>query len=128
MPISKRVLSQFDLWFTRGRSGPTGITSRPGAPPVRITATALARRSRTGDALAPSLCPKSEADFQVVEGGYLALRDAQGCRVACHGGRLWITEQDRLDDGWLLTGQELTLSRPGKALIVALRDSHLSLR
>jgi hypothetical protein len=128
VPIAKRVLSQFDLWLARGRSGSAGIGNRPEASPARIAAAALVSRSHNGDAVAPSICSEDEADFQVVKGGYLALRDAQGCRVACNGGRLWITDQDKLDDGWLLAGQELTLSRPGKALILALLDSHLSLR
>ena len=52
--------------------------------------------------------------------GLVALRDAEGTRVTCVSGALWITEDDRERDVVLEEGQAFTLGRPGLTLIMAL--------
>ncbi len=128
MTISQRALSQFDLWFMRRLPSLFNVRGGPDRRPITITAAALVRHSLTRYAIAPSIHPEGEADLEVMEGGYLALRDAQGCHVSCHSGRLWVTEEDKFEDGTLVANQELRLSQPGKTLILALVDSRLSVR
>ncbi len=59
--------------------------------------------------------------------GLVALRDAEGTRVTCVSGALWITEDDRERDVVLEEGQAFTLGRPGLTLIMALSPASLQL-
>lgn len=60
--------------------------------------------------------------------GLIALRDAQGTRVICETGVLWITEDHEQGDVLLEPGQSFTISRPGLTLIMALEPASLRLR
>jgi len=60
--------------------------------------------------------------------GMIALRDAQGTRVACLSGALWITEDHELGDTILEAGQHFTLRRPGLTLVMALQPASLQLQ
>jgi len=59
--------------------------------------------------------------------GVLAIRDAEGARVRCISGALWITEDSCIADTILLPGDSITLQRPGLTLIMALEGASLRL-
>jgi hypothetical protein len=59
--------------------------------------------------------------------GVIAIRDAQGARVRCVSGALWITEDACTADTILLPGDSITLHRPGLTLIMALEGASLRL-
>ena len=59
--------------------------------------------------------------------GLVALRDAEGTRVTCVSGALWITEEDRERDVILEAGQTFTIGRPGPTLVMALSPASLRL-
>jgi len=60
--------------------------------------------------------------------GLLALRDAEGTRVTCETGALWITEDREEGDVILEPGQSFTIDRPGLTLVMALRPASLQLK
>lgn len=60
--------------------------------------------------------------------GMIALRDAQGTRVACLSGALWVTEDHERGDTILEAGQNFTLRRPGLTLVMALQPASLQLK
>ena len=60
--------------------------------------------------------------------GMLALRDAQGTRVACLSGTLWITEDHEHGDTMLEAGETFTMRRPGLTLVMALQPASLQLK
>jgi hypothetical protein len=59
--------------------------------------------------------------------GLIALRDAQGTRVACLTGALWITEDQGRYDIILEAGESVTLRRRGLTLVMALQPASLQL-
>jgi len=59
--------------------------------------------------------------------GVIAIRDAQGARVRCVSGALWITQDSCIGDTILLSGESITLQRPGLTLIMALEGASLRL-
>jgi hypothetical protein len=59
--------------------------------------------------------------------GLIALRDAQGTRVTCVGGALWITEDHRDSDVILEAGEAFTIDRSGLTLVMALHPASLRL-
>ena len=59
--------------------------------------------------------------------GLIALRDAQGTRVTCLTGALWITEDREHGDIVLEAGETVTLQRPGLTLVMALQPAELRL-
>jgi len=59
--------------------------------------------------------------------GLVALRDAEGTRVTCLDGALWITEDARERDVLLEAGEAFTIDRPGLTLIMGLTPALLHL-
>lgn len=59
--------------------------------------------------------------------GLIALRDADGTRVTCLSGALWITEDHDHSDIILEAGETVTLRRPGLTLLMALQPASLRL-
>ena len=59
--------------------------------------------------------------------GLVALRDAEGTRVTCISGALWITEDAREGDVILEAGDAFTIDRPGLTLIMGLLPASLHL-
>ena len=59
--------------------------------------------------------------------GLVALRDAEGTRVTCISGALWITEDAREGDVILQPEQAFTIDRRGLTLIMALTPASLHL-
>jgi hypothetical protein len=60
-------------------------------------------------------------------GQELRLHDADGWTVACRGGSVWITQEADSRDVFLGSGGRFTLDRLGLALILARRDSSLTI-
>jgi hypothetical protein len=60
-------------------------------------------------------------------GESFSLRRAAGATLRCEAGRLWVTEEGLAEDTALVAGQSTLLVRNGKALVLALRDGHLTL-
>jgi hypothetical protein len=56
----------------------------------------------------------------------LAVEGARGLQVRCESGRLWITEEGRLEDVVLEAGQSTTLLLQGRALVRALAESRVA--
>lgn len=54
-----------------------------------------------------------------------ALRDAQGSRVQCVTGLLWVTEDQRVTDLVLRPGESFTIAHQGLVLVMALDTSTL---
>jgi len=54
-----------------------------------------------------------------------ALRDAQGSRVRCVSGLLWVTEDQRVTDLVLKPGESFTIAHQGLVLVMALDASNL---
>lgn len=61
----------------------------------------------------------------VARGQMLALPDADGSRVTCLTGALWITQDRDRDDMVLLGGQSMRISRDGTTLIYGCSESEL---
>ncbi len=59
--------------------------------------------------------------------GLVAVRDAEGTRVTCISGALWITEDAREGDVILEAGEAFTIDRPGLTLIMGLLPATLRL-
>jgi len=59
--------------------------------------------------------------------GLIALRDAEGTRVTCLTGALWITEDHEHSDIILEAGESVSLRRPGLTLVMALQPASLRL-
>jgi hypothetical protein len=59
--------------------------------------------------------------------GLIALRDAQGTRVTCLSGALWITEDHEHSDIVLEAGESVRLRRQGLTLVMALQPASLRL-
>lgn len=60
-------------------------------------------------------------------GESFSLRRAAGATLRCEAGRLWVTEEGLAEDTALVAGQLTLLVRNGKAVVLALRDGHLTL-
>ena len=56
-------------------------------------------------------------------GQIATLRDAQGTRIECVSGALWITQDGDIRDIFLGPGDEFTLDRNGTAVVQASRQS-----
>jgi hypothetical protein len=56
-------------------------------------------------------------------GQTVTLRDAQGARIDCLSGSLWITEEGATRDVVLGPGEDARLERPGKTLVHAFKPS-----
>jgi hypothetical protein len=65
--------------------------------------------------------------LSVPRDGLVALRDAEGTRVTCISGALWITEDAREHDVILEAGKAFTIDRPGLTLIMGLLPATLHL-
>lgn len=59
--------------------------------------------------------------------GLLALRDAQGTRIQCHEGALWVTQEGDIRDIVIGPGDALTLRAPGLTVVTAVQPSRLTL-
>ena len=59
--------------------------------------------------------------------GLLAVRDAQGSRVRCLSGSLWITEDHSAGDTIVAAGECFRIRRGGLTLIMALQPATLQL-
>lgn len=59
--------------------------------------------------------------------GLLALRDAQGTRILCHEGALWVTQEGDIRDIVIGPGDALTLRAPGLTVVTAVQPSRLTL-
>jgi hypothetical protein len=59
--------------------------------------------------------------------GLVALHDAEGTRVTCISGALWITEDAREGDVILQPGEAFTIDRQGLTLIMGLSPASLHL-
>ncbi len=64
----------------------------------------------------------------LVRDGLLAVRDAEGSRVTCLTGSLWITEDQRTCDVIVEAGESFVIKRPGLTLIMALEPATLRMR
>ena len=82
---------------------------------------ALWRRARRRDAAPP-------LSMRLGAGQELRLYDAAGWTVACRSGSLWLTQEADSRDVFLDAGGRFTLDRGGMALVLARRDSGLTLR
>jgi hypothetical protein len=59
--------------------------------------------------------------------GIVPVADAQGTRINCLRGRLWITQHRSIDDVVLEAGESCEISRPGVTLVQALADARVAL-
>jgi hypothetical protein len=59
--------------------------------------------------------------------GLVAVRDAEGTRITCISGALWITEDAREGDVILQAGETFTIDRRGLTLIMGLTPASLHL-
>jgi hypothetical protein len=57
----------------------------------------------------------------------IKLRDANGVRISCLDGALWITQEKSAADVVLEARQSVVIDRPGLTLVMALRTSTLRL-
>jgi len=57
----------------------------------------------------------------------LTLPDAQGLRLACVKGALWITQDGDRSDTVLEAGRTFEISRGGKTIVVAVRDARMAI-
>ncbi len=60
--------------------------------------------------------------------GMVALRDAQGVRVSCLTGALWITQDNYVKDFIVGSGESHTIDYSGLTLITALEPTTLAVR
>jgi hypothetical protein len=65
--------------------------------------------------------------FGLRRAGILSMQRADGLRVQCRSGLLWVTAQDDPTDYWLRNGQSVTIRSPGRVLIQAEEDSWLDI-
>ena len=65
--------------------------------------------------------------LSLVRDGLIAVRDAQGSRVRCLSGSLWITEDRSAGDTIVSAGECFRIKRPGLTLIMALQPATLQL-
>lgn len=68
---------------------------------------------------------KQEEVLPLARDRMFALRDAQGSRVQCLSGLLWVTEDQRVTDLVLKPGESFTVGHPGLVLVMALDASAL---
>ncbi len=68
---------------------------------------------------------KQEEVLPLARDRMFALRDAQGSRVKCLSGLLWVTEDQRVTDLVLKPGEHFTVAHPGLVLVMALDASSL---
>lgn len=68
---------------------------------------------------------KQEEVLPLARDRMFALRDAQGSRVQCLSGLLWVTEDQRVTDLVLKPGESFTVGHPGLVLVMALDASTL---
>lgn len=61
----------------------------------------------------------SNAEISLSESQFLTLSEAQGVRIECLTGSLWLTQNGDRRDVVLESGEGFTLDRPGQALIFA---------
>lgn len=61
----------------------------------------------------------SNAEISLGTSQFLTLSEAQGVRIECRAGSLWLTQTGDQRDVVLASGQGFTLDRPGQALIYA---------
>lgn len=53
----------------------------------------------------------------------LRVANAQGTRLVCTRGELWITQEHDLDDHFIARGEAMTVDRPGLVIVSALEES-----
>lgn len=61
----------------------------------------------------------SNAEISLGTSQFVTLSEAQGVRIECRAGSLWLTQTGDQRDVVLVSGQGFTLDRPGEALIYA---------
>ncbi|MCC7546648.1 MAG: DUF2917 domain-containing protein [Burkholderiales bacterium] len=71
---------------------------------------------------------KQEEALALARDRMLALRDAQGSRVQCLSGLLWVTEDQRVTDLVLKPGDSFIVGHQGLVLVMALDTSTLRIR
>jgi hypothetical protein len=64
--------------------------------------------------------------FELQRGDILPLIDAQGARVACFEGSLWITQQNDQNDIVVQPGQSYDLVRNGRTVMQAMETSRIA--
>lgn len=60
-------------------------------------------------------------------GQLLRIQDAQGTRLVCTRGELWVTQDNDLDDHFIEPGDSLLLDRPGLVIVSAFHDSGIEI-
>ena len=68
----------------------------------------------------------ASATISIERGQLLELDDAEGCRIVCRAGVLWITLDRVCTDFILLAGESLTVDRPGLTIVHAFRSARLN--
>jgi len=68
---------------------------------------------------------KQEEVLPLARDRMFALRDAQGSRVRCVSGLLWVTEDQRVTDLVLKPGESFTIGHQGLVLVMALDPSNV---
>jgi len=68
---------------------------------------------------------KEDEVLQLARDRMFALRDAQGSRVQCLSGLLWVTEDQRVTDLVLKPGESFVVAHQGLVLVMALDASTL---
>ena len=64
--------------------------------------------------------------IELQRGELLRLSSKAGKTITAHGGAVWITEEDSLDDVVLEPGESHTLAQAGLALVEAFEDASIS--
>ncbi|QJR14112.1 DUF2917 domain-containing protein [Usitatibacter palustris] len=64
-------------------------------------------------------------DVSLAPGQFVTLEHGRGVEICVAQGRLWITEESRLDDIWLSAGESASLHGDGRALIEAVDASRV---
>ncbi len=65
------------------------------------------------------------SSFNLPRDGVVLLHEADGARVTCVSGALWVTQEGHDEDVILEAGDSLRVSRAGLTLVTALRGSEL---
>jgi hypothetical protein len=57
--------------------------------------------------------------------GILSMTQADGIRISCRGGLLWVTSENDPTDYWLHDGDSVVIEAPGRVVVQAEQDSWL---
>jgi hypothetical protein len=59
--------------------------------------------------------------------GILSMTQADGIRINCRSGLLWVTSENDPTDYWLHDGESVVVDAPGRVVVQAERDSWLEI-